>query len=159
MKRKHLLTVALLFTCSASANDLSINQIAPYHDAKVIQDNVKQECIDLGKQFSDATISAVKKNGWSVSTRPEAEPSQQGLDLKLTIVNAISSGGFYIGQRKSVSIEAVLYKDGQVVNTFNSTRNSGGGAGGSFKSSCSILKRCVDTLGVDVSKWLKTQKI
>lgn len=159
MAYKNLLVIGLLFSWGANANELSINQIAQYHDKKVIQENIKNECGDLGKQFSDATITAVKKDGWSVVTRTDLEPAQKGINLKLTIINAISSGGFFIGQRKSVSIEATLYKDGELINTFTSRRNSSGGAGGGFKGSCAILKRCVDTLGVDVSQWLKKQKI
>lgn len=74
----------------------------------------------------------------------------------IQIVSAISIGNAFTGHRKSVSVEAVLYKNGAVLGKKLLTRDSGGGAFAGFKSSCDVLDRTVNTLGSDVVKWLKS---
>ena len=76
----------------------------------------------------------------------------------MKIVNATSRGNAYTGHHKSVSIEAELFENGQLVDTYTGSRNSTGGFAGRFKGSCSVLARCVNTLGNDVSKWLKKKQ-
>jgi hypothetical protein len=81
----------------------------------------------------------------------------EGTQLKLMISNALSSGNAFMGHHKSVSIIAELYKDGKLIDTYSTTRNSGGGIGAGFKNSCAVLERCVTTLGKDVAQWVKTK--
>lgn len=159
MNYKCLLPIALLFSAGVSANELNINQTVAYYDEKIIQANIRSECANLGDQLAASTTTAIQKSGWSVVKQANLETAAPGINLKLTIINAHSGGNAFLGHQKSVSIEAELYKDGKLVNTYAGTRNSSGGFGGGFKGSCAILERCVSTLGKDVDAWLKNQKI
>jgi hypothetical protein len=53
-----------------------------------------------------------------------------------------------------VLIKGSLAEKGKVLGDFNARRYSGGGMFGEYKGTCSILGRCVKTLGKDVAEWL-----
>jgi hypothetical protein len=162
MNNKYLLAISLLMSCAVSvvnAKEISINQNVGYYDEKVIQTNIRTECANLGDQLAASTATAVQKSGWSVTKQSELDTGAPGVNLKLTITNAHSGGNAFLGHSKSVSIQAELFKDGKLIDTFVGTRNSNGGIGGGFKGSCGVLARCVNTLGKDVNAWLQKQTI
>ena len=159
MKYKNLLAIACLLAPTAFAADITINQTVKYHDEKIIPTKIKIECLNLGPKLVASTEEAVQKNGWSVIKKDIVDGTAAGVSLKLTIANAHSGGNAFIGHHKSVSIIAELFKDGKLIDTYTGDRSSSGGFGGGFKGSCAVLERCVNTLGKDVSEWLKTQKI
>lgn len=142
------------FASANTANSLVINDKADYYDTKFVASNIVNECTNLGSNFSSSTRTFLEKQGFSVTTASDLAEQTEGMSLKLTIVNAVSAGNAFMGHRKSVSIEAQLYKDGELLDTFTHTRNSSGGFGGGFKGSCAVLDRCVHTLGNDVAKWM-----
>jgi hypothetical protein len=146
-----------LLSCAASAADerlVAVSSSAAYYDENVIASNILSECTDLGSSFSASTEQYLQENGWRV-TPLDAEPSAgAGKQLKLRIINALSGGNAFLGHRKSVSIIAELYNDGQLVDSYRETRNSSGGFSGAFKGSCAVLYRCTNTLGNDVAKWM-----
>jgi hypothetical protein len=151
------LGILLISSFQTLANDkeINLNTVAKYHDEQVIQSNIIDECTQLGTQFSTSTKKYLEKNGWSVNYDSNANENTKGTKLELKIINAMSSGNAFTGHRKSVSIEAKLFKDGTFIDSYKGTRNSAGGFLGGFKGSCAILAHCVNTLGNDVSKWLK----
>lgn len=142
----------------ANENSLEISAVASYYDENLIQDNILSQCNQLGSQFSESTAKNLQIKGFSVSLKNDDEMSESGESLKLKITNAMSSGNAFTGHRKTVTIIAELYKDGELVDKYKHTRNSGGGFLGGFKGSCSVLQRCVNTLGRDVAKWLHKKK-
>ncbi|WP_323846022.1 hypothetical protein [Microbulbifer magnicolonia] len=147
-----------MLSASTLAQDnaaITINQKAEYYDTKVIAPNIVRECTNLGYKLSDSTKTFLEKHGFAAALQPELNLQTEGFNLKLSILNASSAGGVWIGHRKSVTIEAELYKDGELIDTFQGARNSGGGFGGNLKGSCQVLERCVHTLGNDVAKWIK----
>lgn len=151
------LSILLISSFQTLADEklINVDTVAQYHDEQVIQSNIIDECTQLGTQFSTSTKKYLEKNGWSVNFNSNADKKIEGTKLELKIINAMSSGNAFTGHRKSVSIEAKLYKDGNFIDSYKATRNSGGGFLGGFKGSCAILAHCVNTLGNDVSKWLK----
>lgn len=154
-----LLALALLCAQGAFAADITINQTVPYYDEKVIPSKIRTECTNLGNKLAESTGLAVQKKGWSVIKQADVDTGTPGVSLKLSIVNAHSGGNAFIGHQKSVTINAELFKDGKLVDSYTGTRNSSGGFGGGFKGSCAVLERCANTLGSDVSKWLATKNI
>ena len=142
----------LCFNLYASDRSISVNSNAEYENVNVIQSNIISECTSLGQQFSDSTKKYLIKNGWSVDSSDNSENH-----LELIITNAFSAGNAFIGHRKSVSVKANLYQNNVLVDSFIGTRNSTGGIGGPFKSSCAVLARCTNTLGNDISKWLRNK--
>ena len=152
-------TFVFAFACSAisfakDSNAVVITDKAGYYDEKVIASNIVNECTNLGFKFSDSTRRYLEKQGFAVSAAGDITNQTEGMSLKLTIINAVSAGNAFLGHKKSVSIEAELYKDGELLDTFSRTRNSGGGFGAGFKGSCTVLHRCANTLGKDVASWM-----
>jgi hypothetical protein len=154
-----LLAFTLLCAHSTFAADITINQTVHYYDEKVIPSNIRTECTNLGNKLVESTNAAVQKSGWSVIKQADVNTNTAGVSLKLSIVNAHSGGNAFTGHQKSVTINAELFKEGKLVDSYTGTRNSSGGFGAGFKGSCAVLERCANTLGSDVSKWLATKKI
>ncbi|MFV0478230.1 MAG: hypothetical protein ACK5ME_10395 [Parahaliea sp.] len=148
--------IILAVSTGAVANDkeVSITSKAGFYDAAIIPDKIKNECTNLGANFSKSTKKYLEKAGWQVSLGENVETQTAGTSVKLEIMNAMSSGNAYIGHHKSVAISATLYRNGKEVDAYTATRDSGGGFFGGFKGSCAVLYRCVNTLGSDVTKWL-----
>ena len=136
---------------------ITISDNAEYYDEKVIPSNIRSECTALRSGLSDSAEKSLSQIGWNVVKSDTV--GGDGLSLKLMITTAHSSGNAYFGHKKSVSVEAELYKDGELLDSFSGTRNSGGGFGAGFKGSCTVLQRCVHTLGKDVSNWLSKKKL
>ncbi len=143
----------------SDGKEITISEAAAYENEKYIQSNIRSECTELPKQFADYANKYITDRGWTVHSSQTPESVDQGNGLKLTITHAHSTGNAFIGHHKSVSITAELYQDGKVIDSYEGTRASGGGFGGGFKSSCSVLARCVKTLGSDVSKWLDKREV
>jgi len=157
MKIKGILLFGAVFSLSLSAYGnglISINKKAEYHDEELIASNIVKECNNLGYKFSSSTKKFLGKHGFASSLDPELDIQSEGYSLKLSILDAHSARYFSGGHQKSVSIEAELYKNGDLIDSLKTTRNSRGGLFHKFQSSCSVLERCVHTLGNDVAKWI-----
>jgi hypothetical protein len=136
-----------------------ISDAAPYENAGMIAANVVRECVDLGRQFSDATQKSAAEQGLKIVKNGSVDPAKGDQVLVLKILSAISAGHAWAfgGHRKSVSVKAELYKDGKLLDSYTTTRNSMGGALAGFKGSCDVLERTVNTLGSDIAKWVGTR--
>jgi hypothetical protein len=102
-----------LLSCSpptAFAADITINQTVKYYDEKIIAAKIKSERVTLGPKLVASTEAAVQKNGWSVIKKDVVDGTGNGVNLKLTITNAHSSGNAFIGHHKSVGIMAELFR-------------------------------------------------
>ncbi len=160
MKRVSKLGLVVLAVGASSiayGKDIAVTSKAEFHDAAIIPDKIKSECTELGSNFSQSTKKYLEESGWQVSLGENVESKASGSSIKLEIMNAMSSGNAFIGHHKSVAISAALYRDGKLVDTYTTTRDSAGGFGGGFKGSCTVLYRCVNTLGSDVAKWANTK--
>ncbi|MEH6566528.1 MAG: hypothetical protein V7756_14460 [Halopseudomonas sp.] len=149
-----LLGLLSLGQVQAADRSLALSSSASYYDPQVIADNILSECTELGASFSRSTEKYLREQGWSVVPLNAEPAAGDGKQIKLQVINALSSGNAFLGHRKSVSIMAQLYENGQLIDTYRQTRNSSGGFGGPFKGSCEVLYRCTNTLGNDVAKWM-----
>ena len=129
----------------------------PYSQPDTVADNVKQECHQLGQQFSNSLIKYAKAQRIAIK-QVEGELPESGKVLQLAIDNVYSGGNAFIGHRKSASVSAKLVINGKQVDSTSKTRNSAGGFLGGFKGSCSVLAHTVNTLGNDIAKWAKANK-
>lgn len=133
---------------------IAISDSAPYENAGMVAANVVRECTDLGRQFSDATQKWGADQGLKIVKSGAVDSSKGEQVLVLKILTAFSAGHAFGGHRKSVSVKAELYKDGKLLDSYTTTRNSMGGAFAGFKGSCDVLEHTVNTLGRDVAKWV-----
>lgn len=174
---KHTLTIIALSTVltacgsnTAKVNDAPRPQInlppgsvqvamtVPYAENGNIPLNVKQECTNLGSNFSNSIVKYANEYNVAMEQVQDLTPTNhQGALVEAEITSVYSSGNAFIGHSKSATIQAKLYINGKLVDTFNATRNSGGGFMGGFKGSCAVLYHTVNTLGNDVAKWLTNQ--
>jgi hypothetical protein len=138
---------------------ITVNRPVSYYDENIISSKIIDECKNLGTQFSASTKLNLEKDGWAVNYSENTDVQKDGIQLKLTIANAMSIGNAFAGHQKSVSVIVGLYKNGALIDTYKGTRDSRGGFGAGFKGSCAVLERCVDTLGKDTAKWLKKKSI
>jgi hypothetical protein len=63
------------------------------------------------------------------------------------------AGGAWSGPNR-VLIKGALAEKAKMLGDFKARLNSGCGMFGGYKGTCSILGRCVETLGKDVTEWL-----
>lgn len=133
------------------AGTLIIKPIAFKKDA-YIRDAVKQECDLDGKltQFIEEFAAGQYANIATDSTTGSADA--QILTIEFEDVQG-AAGGAWSGA-KSVVIKGSLSQNGKMLGDFKARRYSGGGMFGGYKGTCSILGRCVKTLGKDVAEWL-----
>ena len=154
------LTLALLAAgVNAQSKNIVISSEAPYRDTSYIKDNVLNECTNLGKKFSLSTKKYLENNGWQVKLHPEPYKSDGDYRMELMIDTVHSGGNAFIGHSKEVTMTVNLYKGNELLDNLSKARRSGGGFGGGFKSSCAVLERCLNTLGKDVSKWVRKKKL
>lgn len=145
--------LASLSPATFAAGALVLQDKVPYDKEAVIPSAVRAECQLETKLPAFVREFAQGQFDQIVSTGDKAPQDAMQLDMRITDV--IGTGGGAWSGSKSVTIAGKLVKNGQVVGTFKARRLSGGGAWGGYKGTCSILGRCVKTLGKDVANWLQ----
>lgn len=141
-----------------SGSSISLVNSVPYSQNNDIRNKVINECTTLGSKLSKFTQSYSKKKGIEISLLDSVSVSGAGKVLQLEITDAVSQGNAFIGHRKFVEVKGSLWQDGKKIASFDGQRSSGGGFGAAYKGSCSVLGRCVKTLGKDIAGWLANPK-
>jgi hypothetical protein len=139
---------------SSAQAPVTVASTAPFLDEGLIQKNVLAEC-KLPERMIELLIEQATAAGITVVKDDDAAKAGKGRVLVLQIVSASASGNAFMGKKELVSVKGRLTQDGADVGNFSATRTSGGGAFGGYKGACAILGRCMQTLGSDISKWLK----
>jgi hypothetical protein len=126
---------------------------APYSNKDAIDSAIVAEC-NLPGKTSELLVQHLTKAG--IEGKAVDSPKADAGDsvLLLEIAAAQSSGNAFVGHFKGVTVTGKLFQKGQQVASFVATRKSSGGAFGGFKGACSVLGRCVDTIGKDIAAWL-----
>lgn len=140
---------------SISAGSVRVSSSIPYAANANVTAAVKAEC-QLDTKLASFIDSYGESSGVDVvlTDKPLSRKSKgKVLLVEITNVQA-TSGGIWSGA-KSVSVSGKLYKNGKQIGDFTGSRYTGGGAFGGFKGTCSLVGRCVKTLGKDIGEWLK----
>ncbi len=132
---------------------IKIQRLIPFQKGAAIAANIKNEC-NLQDQLSSFIRAYSVGEGIGVIRTGRVTKKSKGKALVVAITDSVSSGNAFIGHRKFTSIKGTLYNKGKKQASFTAARLSGGGFGGGFKGSCSVLGRTVKILGSDVSRWL-----
>lgn len=140
-----------LSSCIFADGNIYVSNVAAYENLSNIQNSILTEC-NLPEQQVQLFEQEASEQGFTV-IKSEADP-KKGKYLKLSISDAMSSGNAFIGHSKFVTVKGILYENGAEIANFTDMRRSGGGAFGAYKSSCSVLGRCVKTIAKDTAKWL-----
>jgi hypothetical protein len=127
----------------------------PYADPSTIQKSILEQCVELQERQAEFIASYARDKGINVVRDDGAVKAGKGKVLDVKILDAVSSGNPFIGHHKLVTVRGRLLDNGTEIANFTARRTSRGGFGGGFKGSCTVLDRCVDTLGGDIAEWLK----
>jgi len=145
----------LATTAIASAQEVQVPAEVKFSTDANVREAVVNEC-NLQTKLPDFIRTYGKKNGVDVVLSDKAlNKKQKGRVLLLEITNVNGAGGGAWSGAKSVNVKGSLYENGKRIGNFTASRYSGGGMFAAYKGTCSILGRCVKTLGSDIAKWLK----
>ena len=114
---------------------------------RLIADKLK-EC-KLSEAQSEYVLKELAAAGVPAQAAASDEVPAKGRFLQLRIESAMAAGNAFVGHQKYVSTSAHLFENGKEIAQTTLSRDSMGGAFGGYKSSCSVLRRCVVTLGKD----------
>lgn len=159
MQKSILLVAAVTLSACAMAAEptpIAFDGQAPFALADVVAENIRVEC-NLTQYQGDAFRRAAEAASIPIELKAAEELDTAPRSIRLSILNAVSSGNAFIGHHKQVMLSAKLFNEGKQVAEFKGTRDSMGGFAAGFKSSCSVLERCSDTLAQDLVRWLKQQ--
>ncbi len=145
-----LLVAMLTLSITASSETLAISDSIPFAEDADVPAAVRNEC-NLNTKLAKFIRTYAAKHFDKVVSISDADKNSKKLTISITDVHG-QGGGAWSGS-KSVKIEGTLTQNGKVLGTFRALRASGGGAFGGYKGTCSILGRCVKTLGKDVAAW------
>ncbi len=132
---------------SVAGKDLVIKTIV-FSNPDEIRSAIKNECMLVEK-----LTSFIEDNVKGAYNIVESSADADVLEVQISAVHG-NSGGAWSGS-KMVQIKGELKRKDGTATVFKAKRFSSGGAFAQFKGTCSILGRCVKTLGKDVGQWLQ----
>jgi len=127
----------------------------PFSNPDVIDGAIVKEC-QLPQQVAQRLQTALAAAGIEARAVAGAKPDSGEQVLLVEIAQAQSGGNAWTGHKKSLTVSGKLFRKGEQVAKFVSTRNSGGGAFAGYKSSCAVLARCAEAIAKDTAGWLKS---
>lgn len=130
---------------------LVIKQIGFSQESNV-REAVRNECNLDGKLAGFIEKNAADQYSHILNNSNSTTPDAQVLTIEIEQVQG-GAGGAWSGG-KMVLINGKLTQNGKELGNFKGKRFSGGGVFAGYKGTCSILGRCVKTLGKDVAQWL-----
>ncbi|MBF0263668.1 MAG: hypothetical protein HQL46_00220 [Gammaproteobacteria bacterium] len=133
----------------SSSATIKLSDNIPFKKGVRVRPAIKTDC-DLGGKLSEYVQSFGQSKNFNFS------PTKGKRELVLNISHVHGTGGGAWTGAKSVTVEGKLMEGSKLIGSFTGTRTSGGGFFGAYKGTCSILGRCVKTLGKDIATWLET---
>jgi len=143
----------VLLASPAAAEIYTISGDIPFVEGSGASGDVMATC-NLQTMLPDF-IEAAAGRGDTVQITTEPLDTIAGKVLHIEFSNILGTGGGAWSGPKSVTVRGELMENGEVIGSFTAARYSTGGAFGGFKGTCSILGRCVKTLGSDIARWLR----
>ena len=150
-----VLLASLFFTTIsiAQAETFTVPTKVPFADGIDVTDAVRNECA-LGTRLPQFIAESAER-GVEVVLGDAPVENAKGKVLRLEFTHILGFGGGAWSGPKSVTVSGKLYQNGEVIGSFVASRYSTGGAFAGYKGTCSILGRCIKTLGVDIAHWLQ----
>jgi len=139
---------------SAVAAGVQVAATTSFSENGAIREAVKNEC-ELQTKLPGFVKEFADSYGIDVALTENNPNKNKGKVLVLEITGVSGgSGGAWSGA-KSVQVKGELFESGKSVGNFIASRYSGGGMFAAYKGTCSIMGRCVKTIGKDIATWLK----
>jgi hypothetical protein len=128
---------------------VTIGLSTPFADSSGVSEKVRGECT-LDTRLPRFIQDYARKMGIEVNLGSDTK----GRVLALEFTTIVGPGGGAWSGAKSVTVKGTLTENGKVIGTFIGSRYSGGGIFAMYKGTCSILGRCIKTLGKDIANGL-----
>ena len=138
------------------AEPISVSSTIEFSEGAVIKGAIKRDC-ELTTRFPEFIDLFGEELGVDIVVSDDAGRSDP-MFLHVEMTDAVSEGNAFLGHRKFVTAKGTLYQGGKEVASFVGQRQSGGGAFGGYKGSCSVLGRSIKALGKDIVMWLQDPK-
>ena len=148
------MSVIVVGTGSAVAGDVQVAATTPFAKDGAIRDAVKNEC-QLQTKLPHFVNEFASSYGIAVELKESVSKKSKGKVLVLEITGVQGGGGGAWSGAKSVQAKGELFENGKSIGNFTANRYSGGGFFGGYKGTCSIMGRCVKTMGKDIATWLQ----
>ena len=136
------------------ADDKLFVQVPALLDSNApIAEAVKRDC-RVEALVGDQVFLRVKERFPGAEQISDSGKSRPDRTLKVTIVGVLGAGGGAWSGSKAITIRAEVVQNAKTIANTTLTRQSGGGAFGGLKGTCSIMERIAVTLGKDVAAWV-----
>jgi hypothetical protein len=116
-----------------------------------VSNAIKQECT-VPQALAENILKKSIAMGINMESKKDIKAND--IELKIEIIDAVSSGNAAIGHSKFIVIYGSLVKGNKKYASFKAARHSGGGFFGAYRSSCSVLGKITKALGQDTANWL-----
>lgn len=147
--------LTLMTSGTASAASIKVGATTPFSETGMVKDSVKNEC-QLETKLPEFVKEYADSYGIEVElTEKSPGKKSKGKVLVLEITGTEGAGGGAWSGAKSVTVKGELFENGKSIGNFMASRYSTGGAFAGFKGTCSIMGRCVKTIGKDIATWLQ----
>ena len=141
-------------SATASKSAILVAQSIGYAKDSGASSKVKSEC-RITTQLPDFVESFASKKGIEVVQKGGSlGTNTKGKVLVMEFSNIYGAAGGAWSGAKAVTVSGELFENGKKIGSFEGRRSSSGGGWGAYKGTCSILGRCVKTLGKDIAGWL-----
>ncbi len=134
---------------------INIQSYSDYRDAEVIMPNIRKECSQVNTNIAKSAKLNGKTRNINIVPVKKVNIKAKGNNVRVEILNAVSTGNAFVGHNKHMIVKAYLYKNGKLVDDIRVKRTSGGGMFAGFKGSCAVLNRISKKIGEDIAVWLK----
>ena len=138
-------------TLNLSGKTIYIRPEIIYTSNSRVSTAIKQECT-IPQALSENIVQKAIAQGINIEVKRDIKSTD--IELKMEIIDAVSSGNAAIGHSKFIIVYGSLVKGGTKYSSFKAARHSGGGFWGAYRSSCSVLGRITKALGQDTAGWL-----
>ena len=162
MRQVLLVVISTVFAFTSLASDaqdgtFTVMSPVEFLEGSGATSEVMSEC-GLETRLPEFIKSAAKR-GVTVVIAADSLESAGGKVLYLEFSHVLGGGGGAWSGPKTVTVRGSLQENGEVIGSFVGTRYTTGGAFGGFKGTCSLLGRCIKSLGADIAKWLQAPTI
>jgi len=148
------MSIIIIGTGSAVAGDIQVAATTPFSENGAIREAVKNEC-QLQTKLPGFVKEFADSYGVDVTLTEKTPSKSKGKVLVLEITGVSGGGGGAWSGAKSVQAKGELFENGKSIGNFTVSRYSGGGMFAAYKGTCSIMGRCVKTMGKDIATWLQ----
>jgi hypothetical protein len=139
-----LCSLLLLGTgAAAGAEDVQVRSVAGVATTSTVPPKVKQEC-NIQQDLS-ASVVANAPNAKLVQKKPSS-----GLYLDLVVTEVHAPGGGMFSGPKWIAARGTLQRGEKKLRSFRAKRMSGG----PFTSTCGMLAKATNAMGLDIAGWL-----